>query len=127
MDLKAPGPDGLRRSIEQCRSLLERQFNSDVDEVEVRPIVAYDIVMHQSDAVLSGGVRRSATICLFSKDDYEMMTAKTSPDWWDKEPQRKRSNNSVVLKRDETTEKNLVRLLKTVKCLVNQDFTLLMI
>lgn len=112
---KAPGPDGLRRSIEQCRSLLERQFNSDVDEVEVRPIVAYDIVMHQSDAVLSGGVRRSATICLFSKDDYEMMTAKTSPDWWDKEPQRKRSNNSVVLKRDETTEKEFSEIIENSK------------
>ena len=33
--------------------------------------------MHAADAVLSGGVRRSATICLFSPDDEEMMNAKT--------------------------------------------------
>ena len=42
----------------------------------MRPITVYDIAMHAADAVLSGGVRRSATICLFSPEDEEMMTAK---------------------------------------------------
>ena len=53
--------------------------------------------MHMSDAVLSGGVRRSATICIFSKDDEDMLGAKTG-DWYLKNPQRGRSNNSVILR-----------------------------
>jgi len=46
--------------------------------------------------VLSGGIRRSATIALFSPDDEEMMTAKTG-NWFEKHPQRSASNNSAVL------------------------------
>ena len=42
-----------------------------------------------SDAVLSGGVRRSATLCMFSKDDEEMLNAKTG-DWFSNNPQRGR-------------------------------------
>ena len=59
------------------------------------------MVMHASDAVLAGGVRRSATICLFSPDDEEMATAKTG-NWFIENPQRARSNNSALLLRDST-------------------------
>ena len=56
-----------------------KDLNTCIEEgqTKLRPIDAYDAVMHASDAVLSGGVRRSATICLFSPDDLEMATAKT--------------------------------------------------
>ncbi len=63
--------------------------------------MAYDIMMHAADAVLSGGVRRSATCCLFSPDDDDMMNAKTG-NWFIDNRQRARSNNSVVLIREET-------------------------
>jgi ribonucleoside-diphosphate reductase alpha chain len=96
---KAPGPDGLRASLSQCEDLLQKHLETGN---RLSPIVAYDFVMHMADAVLSGGVRRSATICLFSKDDKEMMNAKTG-DWFVTNPQRGRSNNSVVLVRRETT------------------------
>ena len=66
------------------------------------PIEAYDIVMHAADAVISGGVRRSATICLFSPDDEEMVKAKTG-NWFRENPQRGRSNNSALLLRDDTS------------------------
>ena len=49
-----------------------------------------------ADAVLSGGIRRSATICLFSPDDGEMMVAKTG-NWYEEWPEYANSNNSVVL------------------------------
>ena len=55
---KAPGPDGFRRSLQLCEELLERETENTKEPVSIRPIVAYDIVMHMSDAVLSGGVRR---------------------------------------------------------------------
>ncbi len=108
---KAPGPDGLRQALIKCEELLEKEVkNTDT----IRPIVAYDFVMHMSDAVLSGGVRRSATICMFSKDDTEMLTAKTG-DWFVTNPQRGRSNNSVMLKRDEVTREEFSEIMKSVK------------
>ena len=67
-----------------------------------------------ADAVLSGGVRRSATICMFSKDDEEMLKAKTG-DWFVTNPQRGRSNNSVMLKRDELTRDEWRDIMKSVK------------
>lgn len=59
-------------------------------------------------------VRRSATICLFSKDDEEMLNAKTG-DWFIKNPQRGRSNNSVMLLRDEVTRDEWAHIMKSVK------------
>lgn len=108
---KAPGPDGLRSALIKCEELLEREIKS---TNKIRPIVAYDFVMHMSDAVLSGGVRRSATICVFSKDDTEMLNAKTG-DWFVTNPQRGRSNNSVMLKRDEITREEFAEIMKSVK------------
>ena len=70
--------------------------------------------MHSADAVISGGVRRSATICLFSPDDEEMAKAKTGS-WFVENPQRGRSNNSAILLRDKTTAKQFSELMKSVK------------
>lgn len=94
----APGPDGLRNSLVKIERHLETLLTDcqKGDSVRLRPIDVYDICMHASNAVLSGGVRRSATICLFSPDDMEMRNAKTG-DWLQSNPQRARSNNSAVL------------------------------
>jgi ribonucleoside-diphosphate reductase alpha chain len=111
---KAPGPDGLRLSLQKCEDLLENLIGDSKEAVDMKPITAYDFVMHMSDAVLSGGVRRSATICLFSKEDEEMLNAKTG-DWFVSNPQRGRSNNSVVLIRDEVTREEWAHIMKSVK------------
>jgi ribonucleoside-diphosphate reductase alpha chain len=111
---KAPGPDGLVRSLEQCRKLLERE-TKDVDgTVDMRSIVAYDFVMHMADAVLSGGIRRAACIALFGKDDEEMMNAKTGA-WYEENAQRGRSNNSVLVIRDELTRDEWASIMKRTK------------
>ena len=70
--------------------------------------------MHSADAVISGGVRRSATICLFSPDDEEMAKAKTGS-WFIDNPQRGRSNNSALLLRDKTSPKQFSELMNSVK------------
>lgn len=111
---KAPGPDGLRQSLERCEALLDKAVAESADPIAMRAIVAYDFVMHMSDAVLSGGVRRSATICLFDKFDSEMMNAKTG-NWYEANPQRGRSNNSVVLKRDEVTREEWADIMRAVR------------
>lgn len=111
---KAPGPDGLRHSLVKCEELLDNLIGDSKEPVQIKPITAYDYIMHMSDAVLSGGVRRSATIALFSKDDEEMMKAKTG-DWYTTNPQRARSNNSVILLRDEITKEEFMKIIENVK------------
>lgn len=110
---KAPGPDGLRSALVKCEALLESLVQGK-QENNIPSIVAYDFVMHMSDAVLSGGVRRSATICLFSKDDDEMLNAKTG-NWYVTNPQRGRSNNSAILLRNELDRDEWANIMKSVK------------
>jgi len=111
---KAPGPEGLRRSLDKIEHLLQGIVIDSKDPIDLKPINAYDITMHAADAVLSGGVRRSATICLFSPDDEEMMNAKTG-NWFVDNPQRGRSNNSAVIVRDETTPEEFGKIMESVK------------
>jgi len=111
---KAPGPDGLRQALVKCETLLENAVVGELVATPMQTITAYDFVMHMSDAVLSGGVRRSATICMFDKDDDLMLKAKTG-DWFVDNPQRGRSNNSVMLVRDELTREEWANIMKSVK------------
>ena len=111
---KAPGPEGLRRSLDKIEHLLQGIVLDSKEPVSIKPINVYDIAMHAADAVLSGGVRRSATICLFSPDDEEMMTAKTG-NWFIDNPQRGRSNNSAVIVRDQTSPDQFSKIMESVK------------
>lgn len=106
---KAPGPEGLKISLQKIDALLLSVLQNGSDRIS--PINAYDIVMHISDAVLSGGVRRSASLCLFSHDDEDMIRAKTG-NWREENPQRARSNNSVALLRESTTLEDFQNLIK---------------
>lgn len=108
----APGPEGLLNALEKIRVLMDSVVEN--GSTKMRPIHAYDVIMHSSDAVLSGGIRRSATICLFSPDDNEMTTAKTG-NWFETNPQRGRSNNSALLIRDETSKEQFAELMQSVR------------
>ena len=111
---KAPGPEGLRRTLDKIEHMLQGLVMDAKEPIDMRPITVYDIAMHAADAVLSGGVRRSATICLFSPEDEEMMTAKTG-NWFMDNPQRGRSNNSAVIVRDEATPEMFKNIMESVK------------
>ena len=111
---KAPGPDGLRQALDRIEYLIQGIVMGSKEPVQLRPIHVYDIAMHCADAVLSGGVRRSATICLFSPDDTEMMNAKTG-NWFTDNPQRARSNNSAVIVRKETTKEQFMGIMDSIK------------
>lgn len=104
---KAPGAEPLKNALTKIKLVLDKCLENQI----FRPIDAYDIVMHASDAVLSGGVRRSATICLFGIDDEEMMKAKTG-NWFEENPQRGRSNNSVILIKDKITFNDFRKIIK---------------
>lgn len=110
---KAPGYEGLKASHKKVKDLLDRIIEVN-GQRRMKSIDAYDILMHVSDAVLSGGVRRSATSVMFSKDDADMMNAKTG-DWFNENPQRGRSNNSVLLLRNETGKEEFERIMNITR------------
>lgn len=109
---KAPGPEPLQHALTKVELLLSKAASD--GKRNLRPIEAYDACMFMADAVISGGVRRSATICLFSKDDEEMIRAKTGS-WFEDNPQRGRSNNSVMLLRDEVSFEEFAAIMKSVE------------
>ena len=109
---KAPGPEPLRRALDKIEHILQTIVLSGRDVL--KPIEVYDIAMHAADAVLAGGVRRSATICLFSPEDEEMINAKTG-NWFIDNPQRGRSNNSAVIVRSEITREEFKKIMGSIK------------
>lgn len=109
---KAPGPEPLRKSLDKIEHLIQSRVLNGHNRL--RAIDVYDIAMHASDAVLAGGVRRSATICLFSPEDDEMLNAKTG-NWFVDNPQRGRSNNSAVIVRDEITKEQFKKIMGSIK------------
>ena len=96
---KAPGPDPLRVCLAKVESVLNQKENGD----KLTTLECHDIMCHIADAVLAGGIRRAALISLFSFDDKEMATSKHG-NWWEKNPQRGRANNSAVIQRSRVTK-----------------------
>jgi ribonucleoside-triphosphate reductase len=64
----------------------------------LKPIECHDIMCKIGEVVVVGGVRRSAMISLSNINDIEMAQAK-SGNWWEQNPQRALSNNSVAYSR----------------------------
>lgn len=106
---RAPGHLKLKEALEHIRGIL-----SAAQGRKLRPIECHKIMCHAADAVLSGGIRRSAMIALFSLDDSEMMYCKTG-NWYDNDPWLTNANNSVVLKRDEVKKKQFKRIFQMTR------------
>jgi ribonucleoside-diphosphate reductase alpha chain len=65
---------------------------------KLKPLEAHDIMCKIGEVVVVGGVRRSAMISLSDLSDHDMATAKAGA-WWENNPQRALSNNSVAYSR----------------------------
>ncbi len=109
----APGSQPLSRALTKIEDLCKGVLKGS-NKAGLRPIHVYDICMHIADAVISGGVRRSATIFLFSVSDQEMLDAKTG-NWYVENPQRARSNNSAMVLRSELTFEKFQEMMIKVK------------
>ena len=107
---KAPGPEPLKMCIAHVQAILDRK----VEGEKLTPLECHDILCYLANAVLAGGIRRSAMISLFSSDDEEMLTCKFG-DWWELNEQRGRANNSVVLPREDTTREAFFTLWKKIE------------
>jgi ribonucleotide reductase alpha subunit len=73
---KAPGYHGLKAAHGKIKQLLDRIIEEH-GQKRLKTVNVLDIICHTADAVLSGGVRRSAMIALFDHNDNDMMAAKT--------------------------------------------------
>lgn len=107
---KAPGPDPLIFGLHKIRKLLDKCCQSG----RLRAIDCHDIICYAADFVISAGLRRSALICLFSPDDYEMAAAKTG-NWFEENPQRGRANNSTVFQRNKITFDDYLKTMNNVR------------
>lgn len=107
---RAPGPEPLKICLTHIEAILERKNDGD----KLSPLECNDIICHLANSVLSGGIRRSACICLFSIDDEQMISCK-SGNWWELNEQRGRANNSVVIERGSITKEEFDILWKKIE------------
>ena len=107
---KAPGPEPLKDCLHDVQKILDRKQNGE----KLSTIEVHDILCYIADAVLAGGIRRSAMIALFNVDDDDMLTCKFG-NWWETAPQRGRANNSAVIVRSKVEEETFLDLWKKIE------------
>jgi ribonucleoside-diphosphate reductase alpha chain len=98
----APGPEPLKICLTHIEAILERKKDGE----QLSSLECHDILCHIANAVLAGGIRRSAMIALFDWNDIDMLTCK-SGEWYETNPQRGRANNSVKLLRNGAVNKQM--------------------
>ena len=106
----APGPEPLKICLTHIESIFERKKSGE----QLSSLECHDILCHIANAVLSGGIRRSAMIALFDHDDEDMLTCKFGK-WYETNPQRARANNSAKLKRGTIDKQTFLNLWKKVE------------
>lgn len=98
----APGPEPLKLCLAHLEAILERKKDGE----QLSSLECHDILCHIANAVLAGGIRRSAMIALFDYDDEDMLTCKSGK-WYETNPQRGRANNSVKILRNGAVSKGM--------------------
>jgi ribonucleoside-diphosphate reductase alpha chain len=107
---KAPGPEPLKDALHNIQKIFDRKQSGE----QLNTIEVHDILCYIADAVLSGGIRRSAMISLFDLDDDDMLTCKFG-NWWETAPQRARANNSAVIVRHKIEKEVFLELWKKIE------------
>lgn len=101
---RASGPKPLESLLDFTKKrILDRQGK------KLRPIDVHDIACKIGEAIVSGGVRRTALISLFDADDEEMLNCKNGDNIVENE-QRWMSNNSAVWTEEITQDKLLKQM-----------------
>lgn len=87
---RASGPEPLDKVFGTVVSIFRKAAGRKLNSIE-----CHDIICHIADAVIVGGVRRSALISLSNLSDLRMRDCKTN-NWWEYNAQRQLANNSVA-------------------------------
>lgn len=111
---KAPGPEPLKICLEKIQRVFINLLISKGEGTKLKPIECHSILCHIADAVLSGGIRRAAMICLFDWHDVEMRRSKTGT-WYETNPHFARANNSIVCNYEEITHDIFIDLWNDIK------------
>ena len=111
---KAPGPDPLRVCLQQLEGVLKNVLHERGRGTKLKSIEVHDLICFIADAVLAGGIRRAALICLFDRTDDDMLNSKAG-EWYIDNPQRGRANNSAVLPRGEVSRQEFMDLMVKVE------------
>lgn len=111
---KAPGPEPLRKALTQIVTVFENALQTRGSGTKLTSIEVHDMVCIIADAVRSGGIRRSALLSLFDRDDTAMLTCK-SGEWWIHHPHRALSNNSAVMPYQEVSYDEFIKVWKYVE------------
>lgn len=88
---KAPGPEPLKKCLDKMDSVLKK-----IRGRKATPFELHRLACLIADAVISGGIRRSALLCQFDADDKEMLFCKTG-NWFSEFPELARANNSAII------------------------------
>lgn len=88
---RAPGPEPLMKCLSKMSKVLGK-----IRGRKVTPFEVHRLACLIADAVISGGIRRSALLCQFDADDREMLTCKTGS-WFSEYPELARANNSAII------------------------------
>lgn len=106
----APGAKPLHDAIVKINKIMQGAIGRKLQSIEI-----HDICCHIASSVISGGVRRSAMIAMFDRDDELMLKCKTG-NWWEENPQRAFANNSVLASQDENISyKEIKKTLSVVR------------
>lgn len=109
---RAPGPMPLGKALKRNRKLLDAAVAAGLTRMTDE--LASDVHLNNSDAVVSGGVRRSANICIFDLTSERMRNYKTG-DWREKREQRARANISAMLVRGRVSWDDFWRLFEATR------------
>lgn len=101
--LKTKGGRASGGDVLKSLFVFSREIILSANGRRLKPIEVYDIVTSIGDCARSGGARRSALLCLFDKDDNDMLHAKDFG-WWESRPARANANNSIVIESKLTRE-----------------------
>lgn len=115
---RAPGHLPLKGALDKIFSVLRG-----VRGRRLTPFEVHHIMCICANAVVSGGVRRSAMISLFDADDAEMANCKTG-NWMETMPELCRCNNSAVILPD-TPKEQFDRIFESVKAYGEPGFVFL--
>jgi hypothetical protein len=107
---KAPGPEPLKI----CHAHIFSIIDGINDDQNLSSLECHDINCHIANAVLAGGIRRSAMIAGFDIEDEKMLTSKFGA-WWETNEQRGRANNSAILERSIITEEKFKELWEKIE------------
>lgn len=88
---RAPGPEPLMKCLSKMGKVLGK-----IRGRKATPFEVHRLACLIADAVISGGIRRSALLCQFDADDREMLTCKTGS-WFSEYPELARANNSAII------------------------------